>query len=265
MARNFLMFFSVFLFLSIPVSSQLNDNKLYFPGFKDLSANLTLSGAAKIEKNGILGLTNNTILGLTTDTGKQLQGQAFYSLPIQFKNSTNGEVFSFSSSFALGIVPSYREFRGHGMAFTISPSKELRGFPAQYLGLFHETNMGSLSNHLFAVEFDTIQNTEFLDINDNHVGIDINSLASNISSAAAYIDDSSTKQNLSLISGKPILAWIDYDASENLLNVTISPHSSKPRLPLLSFNAGVLKSMEKLQLLISLLFRQFRTTKSRQV
>ncbi|KAJ0079832.1 hypothetical protein Patl1_22981 [Pistacia atlantica] len=173
------MFFSVFLFLSIPVSSQLNDNKLYFPGFKDLSANLTLSGAAKIEKNGILGLTN---------TGKQLQGQAFYSLPIQFKNSTNGEVFSFSSSFALGIVPSYREFRGHGMAFTISPSKELRGFPAKYLGLFNETNMGSLSNHLFAVEFDT------------------------------YIDDSSTKQNLSLISGKPILAWIDYDASENLLN-----------------------------------------------
>ncbi|KAJ0013346.1 hypothetical protein Pint_20204 [Pistacia integerrima] len=231
MARNFLMFFSAFLFLSIPVSSQLNENELYFPGFKDLSANLTLSGAAKFEKDGVLCLTNDS---------ERLLGQAFYSLPIQFKNSTNGEVFSFSSSFALGIVPSYPNDGGHGMAFTISPSKELNDTAARhYLGLFNKTNNGNASNHLFAVEFDTVQSPEFYDIDGNHVGIDINSLISNESSTAAYIDDSSTKRELILMSGKPILAWIDYDASENLLNVTISPNSSKPRLPLLSFNVNL--------------------------
>ncbi|XP_031283695.1 L-type lectin-domain containing receptor kinase S.4-like [Pistacia vera] len=226
---NFLRFFSALLFLSIPVSSQLNE--LFFPGFKDLSTNITLRRDAKIEKKGSLCLTN--------DTSNFLQGQAFYSSPIQFKNSTNGQVFSFSSSFALGIVPRFPELGGHGLAFTISPSNELNGTSSQHLGLFSRTNMGSFSNHLFAVEFDTFQNLEFGDIDGNHVGIDINNLSSNVSFTAAYFDDSSTKQNLSLTSGKPILAWIDYDASENLLNVTISPNSAKPRLPLLSFNVNL--------------------------
>ncbi|XP_031264870.1 L-type lectin-domain containing receptor kinase S.4-like [Pistacia vera] len=225
---NFLRFFSVLLFLSTPVSSQLNE--FFFHGFKDLSTNITLRREAKMEKNSFLCLTNET---------SRLQGQAFYSSPIQFKNSTNGQVFSFSTSFALVIVPQYPKLGGHGLAFTISTSKDLKGRPSQYLGLFNETNTGNFSNHLFAVEFDTVQDFQFGDIDDNHVGIDINSLNSNVSSTAAYFDDSSTKQNLNLKSGAPILAWIDYSASENLLNVTISPNSSKPRLPLLSFNVNL--------------------------
>ncbi|KAJ0013347.1 hypothetical protein Pint_20207 [Pistacia integerrima] len=225
---NFLIFFSALLFLSTPVSSQLNE--LFFPGFKDLSTDITLRREAKIKKSGILCLTNDT---------SRVQGQAFHSSPIQFKNYTNGQVFSFSTSFALGIVPEYPKLGGHGLAFTISTSKDLIGLPSQYLGLFNSTNMGNFSDYLFAVEFDTVQDFEFGDIDDNHVGIDINSLNSNVSSTAAYFDDSSTKQNLNLKSGAPILAWIDYDASENLLNVTISPNSSKPKLPLLSFNVNL--------------------------
>ncbi|XP_031279823.1 L-type lectin-domain containing receptor kinase S.4-like [Pistacia vera] len=223
--------FSALLFLSTPVSSQLN--KLFYPGFKDLNSNITLRREAKIKKSGILCLTNDT---------SYLPGQAFYSSPIQFKNSTNGQVFSFSTSFALVIVPEYPELGGQGLAFTISTSKDLKGFPSQYLGLFG--NVKNFSNHLFAVEFDTVQSNnvesqELYDMQGNNVGIAINSLNSNVSSTAAYFDDSSTKQNFNLKSRKPILAWIDYDASENLLNVTISPHSSKPRLPLLSFNVNL--------------------------
>ncbi|KAJ0079835.1 hypothetical protein Patl1_22985 [Pistacia atlantica] len=174
---NFLIFFSALLFLSTPVSSQLNE--LFFPGFKDLSTDITLRREAKIKKSGILCLTNYT---------SRVQGQAFHSSPIQFKNYTNGQVFSFSTSFALGIVPEYPKLGGHGLAFTFSTSKDLIGLPSQYLGLFNSTNMGNFSDHLFAVEFDTVQ------------------------------DFDSTKQNLNLKSGAPILAWIDYDASENLLN-----------------------------------------------
>ncbi|KAK4833817.1 hypothetical protein QYF36_011832 [Acer negundo] len=55
---DFLIFFSVLIFLSIPVTSQLNE--LFFPGFKDLGKNLTLKGIAEIENNGILRLTNDT-------------------------------------------------------------------------------------------------------------------------------------------------------------------------------------------------------------
>lgn len=95
--------------------------------------------------------------------------------------------------------------------------------------------MGNFSNHLFAVEFDTVQDFEYGDINDNHVGIDINGMASNKSAAAAYFSDDSVKHDLNLKGGKPVMVWIEYDSVTNLVNVTVSPSSSKPRIPLLSF------------------------------
>ncbi|XP_057819613.2 L-type lectin-domain containing receptor kinase S.4-like [Cryptomeria japonica] len=38
--------------------------------------------------------------------------------------------------------------------------------------------MGKASNHLFDVEFSTLKNFEFYDINDNHVSVDLNDLRS---------------------------------------------------------------------------------------
>ncbi|GLT37499.1 hypothetical protein SLA2020_118120 [Shorea laevis] len=221
----FLLFLSVFSFLSIPASSQVTE--LFFPGFKHTDTNITLDGIAQIEKNGILTLTNET---------NRFMGHAFYSSPFLFKNSSSGEAFSFSASFAFAIVPEYPKLGGHGLAFTIASSKDLRGaLPSQYLGLLNASNIGNSSDHLFAVEFDTVQDFEFQDINDNHIGININSMTSNASAPAGYYSDSSTKQNLTLKSGIRIQAWIDYDSVQNVINVTISPNSSRPSLPILSF------------------------------
>ncbi|KAF5471638.1 hypothetical protein F2P56_008415 [Juglans regia] len=231
---KFLRFLSAFIFLSIPVSSQITE--LFFPGFSDVGTNITLNGIAEIEKTGILKLTNDT---------SRLMGHAFYTSPFQFKNSTNGKAFSFSSSFAFVTVPEYPKLGGHGLAFTISTSKDLKALPSQYLGLLNASDVGNFSNHLFAVEFDTVQDFEFGDINDNHVGIDINSLQSNASAAAAYFTDDSTKQDLYLKSGKPIQAWIDYDSAEHVVNVTISPFSLKPRKPILSFPVDLSPILEE--------------------
>ena len=41
----------------------------------------------------------------------------------------------------------------------------------------------------FAVELDTIQNKEFGDINNNHIGINLNGLNSSTSQPAGYYDD----------------------------------------------------------------------------
>jgi serine/threonine protein kinase len=228
MAKFLWIFSALIIFLTIPVSSQLN--QLFFPGFKAAATNLTLNGNANIQKTGILELTNET---------SRLMGHAFYASPFQFKNSTDGKAFSFSTSFAFAIVPEYPKLGGHGMAFTIAASKNLKALPSQYLGLLNASDMGNFSNHLFAVEFDTVQDFEFGDINDNHVGIDINSLTSNDSAVAAYFTDDSTKQDLNLKSGKAIQVWIDYDSVQNVLNVTISPSSSKPRKPILSFRVDL--------------------------
>lgn len=122
------------------------------------------------------------------------------------------------------------------MAFVISPSDEIVGAgPSQYLGLFNLTNNGSPFNHIVAVELDTVQNVDYNDIDDNHVGVDVNSLRSNFSAPAAYVSDDAGVKNLSLISGRPMRVWVEYDCDSMQLNVTISPIDVvKPRLPLLS-------------------------------
>ncbi|GMH19055.1 hypothetical protein Nepgr_020896 [Nepenthes gracilis] len=219
-----------FSFFVDPFLSQ--SQELYFNGFQHSSNNISLNGAAEIQSNGILRLTNET-------TG--LLGHAFYLSPIRLKNSTTGKSLSFSTNFAFAIVPDFWKRGGHGFAFAMAPSKELPGaLPCQYLGLLNASDNENFTDHVFAVEFDTFRDLEFDDINDNHVGIDLNSLISNASVPAGYFTAAnSTLHNLSLQSGKTILAWVDYDSVNNKLNVTISPSSTKPRKSTLSFNVNL--------------------------
>ncbi|KAK6122097.1 hypothetical protein DH2020_044160 [Rehmannia glutinosa] len=226
MAQKILLFLILFSFLSITEFSQADD--FIFHGFRKASSKVTLNGVAEIEQNGILKLTNDTA---------RLIGHAFYETPFNFKNSTDGTAFSFSTAFAFAIIPEYEKLGGHGFAFTISKSKELNGaLPSQYLGLLNSSDIGNFSNHVFAVEFDTVQDFEFGDINDNHIGIDINSLVSNASvSASCFIQDNSRKEGLNLKSGKIIQAWIDYESTNKKLDITLSLSSSKPHFPILSF------------------------------
>ncbi|CAJ2640843.1 unnamed protein product [Trifolium pratense] len=206
-------------------SHSLQDDFL-FSGFNEAATNITLNGGAVIEHKGTIRLTNDT---------ERVLGHAFYSNPIQFKNKNNTKVFSFSTSFAFAIIPQYPKLGGHGFAFTISPSNKLsNGYPSQYLGLLNPHDLGNFSNHLFAVEFDTVQDFEFNDINDNHVGINLNNMVSNKSVKACFFTDGSV-QDLNLKSGSVIQTWIDYNSSTNHLEVRLSPTSSKPSSPILSY------------------------------
>ncbi|KAJ1399296.1 Serine-threonine/tyrosine-protein kinase, catalytic domain [Sesbania bispinosa] len=216
----------VLLLASIPVNS--THEEWIFVGFHGAS-NISINGDAVIEDNGILTLTNDT---------EKVLGHAFYSNPIHFKNnSTDGKVFSFSTAFAFAITTKLPKQGGHGLAFTISPSKELKGaYPGQYLGLLNPHDVGKFSTHLFAVEFDTVEDYAFGEINGNHVGINLNNMKSNRS---VTVVDGSTKQNLNLQSGKVIQAWVDYNSSSNQLDVRLSTTSSKPSSPILSYQVDL--------------------------
>nr|GME09948.1 L-type lectin-domain containing receptor kinase IV.1-like [Ipomoea batatas] len=199
-----------------------------YNGFQ--SANLSLDGLAEIKSNGLLQLTNETKLG---------DGRALYPLPIRFKNSSNDDsVFSFSTTFVIAIVPKIARLTGHGLAFAISPVGGLPGaLPGTYLGLFNDTNNGNANNHVVAVELDTHQSGEFNDVNDNHVGIDINGLKSIVAEPAGYYDDKNGNlfHNLSLSSGKPMQVWVEYDGRAKQMNVTLAPlYMAKPKKPILS-------------------------------
>ncbi|KAK9727205.1 hypothetical protein RND81_05G265400 [Saponaria officinalis] len=107
---------------------------------------------------------------------------------------------------------------------------------AQYFGLFNATTVGNFSNHIFAVEIDTLKNLEFQDIDSNHVGIDVNNPQSIASASASYFSEAEARnKSLDLKSAKPMQIWIDYDDIDMVVEVTLAPQSlPRPSKPLLS-------------------------------
>ncbi|XP_022573286.2 L-type lectin-domain containing receptor kinase V.4-like [Brassica napus] len=174
-----------------------------------------------------------------TNTKKHVYGQAFGEEPLPFKNSTNGNVTSFSLTLLFAIAPENRHRGSHGMAFVISPTRGISGASAdQYLGMFNDTNNGKSSNHVIAVELDIHKDDEFGDIDDNHVGININGMRSTMSAPAGFYDQNGQFRNLSLISGNLLQVTVLYSQEDKQLNVTLSSPEEAyyPKKPLLSLN-----------------------------
>lgn len=167
---------------------------------------------------------------MLTDGTPQKVGRAFFSRRFD-------SISSFSTTFVFVITAPYSDLSGHGLAFTISAITEslLDDLPSQYMGLFSAESDGNLTNQLFAVELDTLQNVKLSDLDDNHVGIDVNSLESISSHTAGYYTPDGTFLPLLLISGEPMQVWVDYDDSSHLVNVSLAPYlQHKPQHPLLS-------------------------------
>ncbi|KAG7559764.1 Legume lectin domain [Arabidopsis thaliana x Arabidopsis arenosa] len=229
MAERFylLLLFLIFLVNLICFSSQ-QDLSFVFNGFNQDQAGdeLLLDGFARIQ-------SPERLLQLTDATTQQ-KGHAFFNRPFDF-GSASSQSLSFFTHFVCALVPKPGVAGGHGIAFVLSSSNYLKkADPTQYLGLFNISTNGSPSSHVLAIELDTVQSAEFDDIDNNHVGIDVNSLQSVVSASASYYSDIEGKnKNLTLLSGDPIQVWIDYE--DSLLNVTLAPlRDQKPSKPLLS-------------------------------
>ncbi|KAK9051702.1 hypothetical protein SSX86_028330 [Deinandra increscens subsp. villosa] len=153
------------------------------------STSVSLYGNATIQSN---------ILTLTNSTPNQI-GRALYPLKIPTKNSSI-----------------------HPPLLHLLHLRHRAHQKPQNLGLFSRAVDGNSSNHVFGVEFDVFRNEEFRDINDNHVGIDVNSLTSVNSSEAGYYEDQDGGfRTLQLNSGGNYQVWIDY--KDFMINVTMAP------------------------------------------
>jgi hypothetical protein len=221
--------FLILLYVSnIPLAFAQDENQFIYNGFKQ--AKLHLDGTVVIHSNGLLQLTN---------VSYQQLGHAFYQFPIKLNTTspTLTSSLSFSTNFVFAMVPKVQNFGGHGIAFTISPTRDFANATAnKYMGLFNSSNNGLPGNHILAIELDTAANSEFGDIDKNHVGIDVNGMESVESAPATYFIDKEGKNiSLELTSGNPMHLWIDYNEAEKLLNVTLAPtRIPKPNRPLLS-------------------------------
>ncbi|CAK9172078.1 unnamed protein product [Ilex paraguariensis] len=140
---------------------------------------LKLGEISEIAPDGLLKHANQTSWGVSS---------VLYSVPLSFKNSSKGNASSFSTMFVFSIVPEFQNpNQGVGLSFSIMPSKEVPGVVSSKLyGLINETGDGDLKRHTFNIEFDTSQQLDVGDINDNHVGLNLNSRRSTESTPAAY-------------------------------------------------------------------------------
>ncbi|XP_021848015.1 L-type lectin-domain containing receptor kinase IV.2-like [Spinacia oleracea] len=205
------------------------DSKQFiYQGFQQ--ANLHLDGAATVAANGLLQLTNYS---------KQLTAHAFHPQPLNFSSSSS---LSFSTHYVFAMYPEIQSISGHGIVFVLSPSMSFpHGVPGKFFGLFNSSSDFMPSDHIFAVELDTIQDFEFSDLDSNHVGININSLISNASASAAYFSDAeNVNRSLNLLSARRMQIWIDYNHENMLVQVTMAPiEVPKPSRPLLSFRVNL--------------------------
>jgi hypothetical protein len=187
---------------------------------------------------------DSQILTLTHDQSFSI-GRALYPKKIPTKNSSFVYPFSTSFIFSISMAPFEDTLPGNGLVFIFTPIKGIQGTSsAQHLGLFNLTNNGNSNNHVFGVEFDVFMNQEFDDINDNHVGIDINSLKSYVSyDVGFWSDDGKSEKDkifkkLKLNNGENYQVWIDYE--DSLINVTLAKLGmKKPIKPLLNVSLNL--------------------------
>uniref|UniRef100_A0A8I6YWH3 non-specific serine/threonine protein kinase n=1 Tax=Hordeum vulgare subsp. vulgare TaxID=112509 RepID=A0A8I6YWH3_HORVV len=202
------------------------DDQFIFYGFNQSS--LTLDGSGVVTESGLLDLSNGR---------SGLNGHAFYPTPLHFRKSLGGKVQSFSVNVVFSIFIMYPDLSADGMAFFIAPTKNFSDArAAKYFGVLNEKNNGNTSEHIFMIELDTYKNAEIQDIDDNHIGININSAVSSESTTAGfYEDEGGAFNNMTLNGNKAMQLWVDYDEGDTQINVTLAPiNMGKPSRPLLS-------------------------------
>ncbi|CAK8536441.1 unnamed protein product [Lathyrus sativus] len=199
------------------------------------STNIDLYGNATINKS-ILTLINHTSPSFAI-------ARAFYPKILPTKPPNSSTLLPFATSFIFSVAPVANFITGHGFAFIFAPSRTLNGtVSTEYIGLLNYTNEGDHNDHIFGVEFDVVKNEEFNDINDNHVGIDINSLTSLTSHTAGYWGGKDGKKFkvLNIKSGENYQVWIEFIQPH--LNVTMARAGRKrPNVPLISTNLSLSK------------------------
>ncbi|KAI4388587.1 hypothetical protein MLD38_000901 [Melastoma candidum] len=203
---------------AVPILVSADNTSFSFLSFAPASLrNLTLLGDSYL-RNGFIGLTRDVVVPSSSS------GTVIYNRPVSLFDQDSNITASFSTSFEFSVSNVDPTCYGDGLAFFLSPDGGILGSPGGYLGLVNSSQL--TKNRFVAVEFDTRLDLLFHDPNENHVGLDLDSLDS-IETADPI------SQDIYLKSGDPITAWIDYENDRKKLFVFLSKSSFKPRTPVL--------------------------------
>jgi len=180
------------------------------PDFSDIS-DLTLNGTTATLGNPILQDGKNVLR--LTDFFSQ-SGSAFSTNVISLAADA-----SFSTFFEFDIF-SPGGGGADGLTFTVQTVANNVGGGGGGIGY------QGIGNSV-AVEFDTFNNSE---INDNHIGIDLNGSLSSV----AVADATPVLGVMDADDTGPFFAWVDYDGSTDTLEVRAATTDTRPVDPLLT-------------------------------
>ncbi|KAK9156347.1 hypothetical protein Sjap_003827 [Stephania japonica] len=213
------LFFTIPLFFLLCISPVSASKNVRFDFRSFTFRNVTLLGDSYL-RNDAVGLTRDLSVPASSS------GTVIYNSPIAFFDPLTNSSASFWTRFTFSVtnVNSGASF-GDGLTFFLSPDNLTLGSPGGYLGLVNSSQL--TKNRFVAVEFDTRLDDLFRDPNDNHVGLDVDSLIS-VKTADPVA------RGIDLKSGKLINTWVVYRSDEKIVNVYMSYSSFRPENPILS-------------------------------
>ncbi|CAK9148452.1 unnamed protein product [Ilex paraguariensis] len=157
-----------------------------------------------------------------------LAGRILYKHPFQLWRKRKNITASFNSTFVVKITPKNNTIWGEGLAFILT--NESRSVPdnssGQWLGVVNASTNGTTQGNIFAIEFDTKKSFEE-DIDDNHVGIDVNSIYS-----IKQVSLNGIGVNLS--SGIEIPVRVQYDGGLKTLDIYVNTSGYNMNSPTIS-------------------------------
>ncbi|KAK9948198.1 hypothetical protein M0R45_003785 [Rubus argutus] len=206
---------------------------------------------------GALQITPDSANGnysLAHRSGRVLFNQSFKLWNSDSDSSSPGYVASFNSSFIINVyrlnssgVHTESAIPGEGLAFIIAPDLTIPdNSSGQYLGLTNSTTDGNVSNHLVAIELDTLK--ESFDPDSNHMGLNINSVKSN-----SNVSLSDYGIEIAPPGAVLYMVWIQYDGRSHNLSVFMANQTdqtkdsngafiniqSRPTTPILTANLNL--------------------------
>ncbi|KAI7724836.1 hypothetical protein M8C21_006950 [Ambrosia artemisiifolia] len=184
-----------------------------------VSFNLQSVDISSLNLLGDAHFVNNSLV-LTRDLAvpNSGAGAVFYKKPVRFKKLGTDRLASFSTFVSFSISNLNPISIGGGLAIVIAPGDESVGKSGGFLGV----PSGSV-----AVEFDTLMDVGFKDVNGNHLGVDLGSMVS-----VETVDLDSV--NVDLRSGDSVNSWVEFNGSTQQLSVSVSYSNTKPSSPVLS-------------------------------
>nr|GEY61062.1 L-type lectin-domain containing receptor kinase VIII.2-like [Tanacetum cinerariifolium] len=201
-----------------------------FPNFNTPTSahNLMLLGSSVVDETGRVQIPDTTQRTSDTDL-RHLAGRAVYAYPVRVFDPVTRTPASFQTTFSFQLERPKNNVSsdgGSGFTFMLAPDEFTVGRPGPWLGMLNDACDEEYIT--VGIEFDTRENVEFGDLNDNHIGINLGSIVSTITTNVSEV-------GVNLKDGEIYRAWIEYHGKNRFLDIRLgSDSNSYPSKPVFS-------------------------------